>query len=475
MTECCCYRILALYRFVPLVELHDDDRLVEDDDVVRQQLKQLQNELLVSLRKYDVKGTILLAPEGINGTICYPFTSLDDDSNTQEYDNNDDGDLVKRYLSSHPKFGGPLLRTRLSISKEGQAFQRLKVKIKNEIVTIGHTTKCLANPLSIKGQYITPAEWDKYAILDPNVLVIDTRNAYEVDIGTFHGALNPNTNEFHQLPTYLATMAKEYNWQSESRYTDHEENNEREEKMNDAPSGDNGGSNSTSLVDTSEGRKKLLPPPKAIAMFCTGGIRCEKSTSYALQSGLFPTELPIYHLEGGILAYLDYIAATKEKKKTKQYEGDDTDDGQTTDDEEQKKVISTFVGECFVFDKRVAVSEGLKPTTKYVSCHGCRGPMDRRLLDESLTPTSGTTNNDMYDNCDDETEIERFRILTQGISDLPLLRYDGLTKRCYLPGLTCPRCHATTTRESLERFIERERQVEIAKREGKSHFQDLGV
>jgi len=454
----CCYRILALYRFVPLVELHDD-RLVEDDDV-SQQLKQLQNELLLSLRKHDVKGTILLAPEGINGTICYPFTPRDD--NTR--DDNDDGDLVHQYLTSHPTFGGPLLRTRTSISKEGQAFQRLKVKIKNEIVTIGRTTKCLANPLATKGQYITPAEWDECAILDPNVLVIDTRNSYEIDIGTFHGAINPNTNEFHQLPTYLATMAKEYDWQSGN--TDNEESDEREEKKNDG-SGDKGGSATSSRGYISEGRNKLPPPPKAIAMFCTGGIRCEKSTSYAIQSGLFPTGLPIYHLEGGILAYLDYIATEKKKK---QREVDDADDGRTTDEEEQKKV-STFEGECFVFDKRVAVSEGLKPTIKYVSCHGCRGPMDRRLLEESLTPTSSSLNDDD----DDDVEIERFRILTQGIVNLPLLRYDGLTKRYYLPGLTCPRCHATTTRESLERFIERERQVEIAKREGKSHFQDLGV
>ena len=174
-------------------------------------------------------------------------------------------------------------------------------------------------------------------------------------------------------------------------------------------------------------------------MFCTGGIRCEKATSYALQSGLFPQNFPVYHLEGGILAYLDYVAKKKE-----------------TNDEAE----SAFRGECFVFDQRVALVEGLKPTKNYVSCHGCRGPVPRRL---SFPFQDG----------DDAPRVsEEFDPLMEGMSDLPQLCYDPRTRRRYLPGLTCPRCHASTTRESLERFVQRKRQIELAEMEGKSHFRD---
>ncbi|EED96105.1 hypothetical protein THAPSDRAFT_268136 [Thalassiosira pseudonana CCMP1335] len=321
------YRILALYRFVPLVH---------------PSLRNLKSELYETLRKYEVRGTLLLAPEGINGTICYPVWKEEDDEN-----GNTNCDANNNITTGES----------VAVQKQPQpAFQRLKIKIKAEIVTMGlgpqrHLQNQKANPLTTKGQYLTPSEWDKLCICNPNVLVIDTRNTYEIDIGTFETAVDPKTKHFAEFPQWLDEKAGEYDWKI-----------------------------------------------KTIAMFCTGGIRCEKATSYALQSKLFPKDVPIYHLEGGILAYLDY---------------------------------STFRGECFVFDKRVSVTEGLKPSKNFISCYGCR--------------------------------ITR---------NLPTLRYDSQTHQHYLPGLTCPRCHGSTTKESLERFAARKEQMEICSREGKEHFRD---
>eukprot|EP00984_Skeletonema_dohrnii_P005736 scaffold2029_cov67-Skeletonema_dohrnii-CCMP3373.AAC.1 len=189
---------------------------------------------------------------------------------------------------------------------------------------------------------------------DPNVLVIDTRNSYEIDIGSFESAVDPRTRHFSEFPEYLERLAGEYDWSQR----DQEQQGEDKKQVQNDGNGD--GSNETS---SNEQPTKKKAPPTAIAMFCTGGIRCEKATSYALQSNLFPQNLPIYHLEGGILSYLDDVA-----KREKQ--------------EEEEGSSSTFHGECFVFDKRVALTEGLEPSNKYISCHGCRGPMDRRLLEE---------------------------------------------------------------------------------------------
>jgi len=285
-------------------------------------------------------------------------------------------------------------------------------------------------------------------------------------------------------------------------------------------------------------KKKKKLPPEGIAMFCTGGIRCEKATSYAIQSNLFPKHLPIYHLEGGILAYLDDVAKREDKGADKEADKDQKeekhaqnnnrvaggevdaegscsegrkDDGKMLQQENDGKVVqkhpppssssasksslssssksSTFHGECFVFDKRVAVTNGLKPSKKFVSCHGCRGPMDHRLLlnnNDSNNDTDNSNNNfnnkeDDHDNGnniinnDKEEAIQQYQVLSAGIShNLPPLQYDPSTRKHYLPGLTCPRCHASTKRESLERFAQRERQMEICARVGKSHFQDRG-
>eukprot|EP00970_Alexandrium_tamarense_P002482 scaffold358_cov207-Alexandrium_tamarense.AAC.12 len=521
------YRILALYRFVPLVvpdshvDAQDGDGATDGDVSVstiwdeaalmahpeqHPSLRNLKSELYETLRKYEVRGTLLLAPEGINGTICYPFppplheapieTPNGPNENYLEGQINTTNDPVYSYLTNHPLFGGSDLRTRLSVWKEEDdengntncdannnittgesvavqkqpqpAFQRLKIKIKAEIVTMGlgrplqsqeqgnrqdtsineeqsaaqrHLQNQKANPLTTKGQYLTPSEWDKLCICNPNVLVIDTRNTYEIDIGTFETAVDPKTKHFAEFPQWLDEKAGEYDWKIKSGAGDAA--NDKAEPT--------GGTNN-------DEQKK--PPPEAIAMFCTGGIRCEKATSYALQSKLFPKDVPIYHLEGGILAYLDYVA----KKKEESTENDNIAEG---GDSESNPPESTFRGECFVFDKRVSVTEGLKPSKNFISCYGCRGPMDRRLLlppgenekneaDSSNTPANATYN-----------------ALTAGITrNLPTLRYDSQTHQHYLPGLTCPRCHGSTTKESLERFAARKEQMEICSREGKEHFRD---
>merc|ERR1719296_242564 len=136
-----------------------------------------------------------------------------------------------------------------------QIFHRLKVKIKSEIVTMGACNTC--NPSKQVGEHITPKEWDTL-LDDPNVLVIDTRNTYEIQMGTFQHAINPNTLHFRDFPSWFNQLS-----------------NNCEEQ------------------------------PRAIAMFCTGGIRCEKATSYALCNQLFDNNVPIYHLQGGILSYLN--------------------------------------------------------------------------------------------------------------------------------------------------------------------------
>ena len=145
---------------------------------------------------------------------------------------------------------------------------------------------------------------------------------------------------------------------------------------------------------------------------------------------------------------------------------------------------STFRGECFVFDKRVALTEGLKPSTNYTSCHGCRGPLEHRLLLQEVPNKNnnnndaevvGETNNNFVQKEEALAILKRYHELTEGIShNLPSLQFDGKTQKHYLPGLTCPRCHELTTRESLERFAQRERQMEICTREGTPLFKDNG-
>jgi len=231
----------------------------------------------------NIKGTILLADEGINGTISGK------EKNIRNF-------LI--FIKKEGLFNGVFSKLE---HKESWAsknpFYRMKVRLKKEIVALGVDG---VSPTKNVGKYVKPEEWNNL-ISDPNTIIIDTRNHYEVDIGTFKNATNPNTSTFRELPSFI------------------EEN---------------------------------LDPktPKKIAMFCTGGIRCEKATSLMLDKGF----QDVYHLEGGILKYLETIDKDK----------------------------SLWEGECFVFDQRVAVTHGLSEG-KYDQCYACRHPLSPDEMNSS--------------------------------------------------------------------------------------------
>lgn len=220
-----------------------------------------------------VKGTILLAAEGINGTIS----------------GNDKGvAAVLDWLVAKPQLAG--LQARYSHALQ-PPFYRTRVKLKREIVTMG-----VAELDICPGRYVVPAEWNALIQRD-DVLVLDTRNHYEYSIGTFKNAINPGLDVFRDFPPYLTTITRQLKQQR------------RADK---------------------------------VAMFCTGGIRCEKATSLARQVGIDE----VYHLKGGILAYLQQIPQSQ----------------------------SLWRGECFVFDNRVAVGHGLVQGN-YDQCYACRYPI----------------------------------------------------------------------------------------------------
>ena len=250
--------IISFYKFVKILDLENIKKQIEN-----------------ICYKCDTKGTILIASEGINGTIEGAHHNikkfLEQLKNDKKF-----SDIIPKYSYS---------------SKD--SFNRMKIRLKKEIVTIGNTK---VNPNKYIGKYIDPDNWNEF-ISDPNTILIDTRNDYEVSIGTFKGAINPKTKSFRDLPNWI-------------------KNN---------------------LENTNDDYKN-----KKIAMFCTGGIRCEKSTSYLVQKGF----TNVSHLKGGILKYLENVP----KKK------------------------SLWNGECFVFDQRVSVAEELKPGS-YLMCHGCRMPL----------------------------------------------------------------------------------------------------
>ena len=233
--------VAAFYKFVTLNDL--DDLKVKLKDFMFQ---------------HDIRGTVLLASEGINSTVSGTRESIDSFLNL---------------LKSDPSFAD-LEHKEAYFSK--QVFKRIKVKIKKEIISLGRPV----NPNEKVGKYITPQEWNEL-INDPEVLLIDTRNDYEVEIGSFEGAINPNTHKFSDLPQF-----------------------------------------------TDEYINKIKP--KKIAMYCTGGIRCEKYSAYMLEQGYNQ----VYHLQGGILKYLEEIPETQSKWK----------------------------GDCFVFDDRRSVNHKVYET-----------------------------------------------------------------------------------------------------------------
>ncbi|WP_438950106.1 oxygen-dependent tRNA uridine(34) hydroxylase TrhO [Psychrobacter submarinus] len=227
--------------------------------------------ILDTMLSNDVKGTLLIASEGINGTISGTRSGIDS---------------VLDYLRSIEAVGSFTFKE--SYTNE-QPFYRTKVKLKKEIVTMGVED---IDPLQSVGRYVKPKDWNAL-ISDPEVILIDTRNDYEVQIGTFENAINPNTETFREFPEYVA--------------------------------------------------KELDPTKhKKVAMFCTGGIRCEKSTAYMREQGFEE----VYHLEGGILKYL----------------------------EEVQKEDSMWQGDCFVFDNRVSVNHDLEKGD-YEQCFACRMPI----------------------------------------------------------------------------------------------------
>jgi len=220
---------------------------------------------------HGVRGTLLLAREGINGTIAGPRAGID---------------IVLTHIRALPGCEG--LEWKESTAAE-MPFRKMKVRLKREIVTMGQPD---VDPRALVGHYVEPADWNAL-IRDPDVAVIDTRNDYEVAIGTFEGAVDPKTESFGQFPAW---------WDAnKARFRD-----------------------------------------KKIAMFCTGGIRCEKSTNWLLGQGV----AEVYHLKGGILKYLEEVPAEE----------------------------SAWQGECFVFDGRVSVGHGLKEGP-HALCHACRRPI----------------------------------------------------------------------------------------------------
>ncbi len=261
--------VCAMYKFVSLKHFED-----------------LRQPLLDTLLKLGVRGTLLLANEGINGTVAGSRQAIDQ---LLDWLRNEpalaDIDYKESYTTDNP-------------------FLRTKVKLKKEIVTMGVEG---IDPNQVVGTYIEPKDWNEL-ISDPEVLVVDTRNDYEVQVGTFEHAINPDTETFRDFPQYV---------------------------------------------------KDHLDPEKhkRVAMFCTGGIRCEKSTAYLKEQGFDE----VFHLKGGILKYLEEVP------------------------EEE----SLWKGECFVFDDRVTVDHQLNKGN-YDQCHACRLPIteDDKASDQYIQGVS---------------------------------------------------------------------------------------
>lgn len=295
--------VAALYQFVRL----------DDCAALRAPLQERCDEL-------GITGTLLLAQEGINGTIAGTRSGIDN---------------ILAYLRSDPRLAD---LPHKESTADHAPFYRMKVKLKKEIVTMGVPD---VDPTSLVGQYVKPEDWNAL-ISDPDVLLVDTRNDYEVEVGTFKGAVDPHITTFREFPDYVKTH---------------------------------------------------FSPDKQprVAMFCTGGIRCEKASAYMLQQG-FPE---VYHLQGGILKYLEKVNAEQ----------------------------SLWQGECFVFDQRVAVGQGLAPG-HYELCYGCSRPVSAA---DQASPQ-------------------------------------------YQKGVSCPHCHGSLTPEKRAAALERQKQVTLAAQRGAAHI-----
>ena len=267
-----------------------------------------------------IRGTILIAPEGVNGTIAGHPDVVED---------------VIGHIRCLP--GCAALDVKYS-SAQTMPFHRMKVRLKREIVTMGQPD---IDPLSDAGHYVAAADWNAL-IDDPDIVLIDTRNDYEVAIGSFAGAIDPRTHSFSEFPDWFRAHRDDYHG-------------------------------------------------KKIAMFCTGGIRCEKATAFLKAEGLEN----VYHLKGGILKYLEDVPAEDSRWK----------------------------GECFVFDQRVAIGQGLTPGT-YDLCHACRMPVS----------------------AGDKASAH------------------------YVDGVSCPHCHDARDEDQRAGYAERQRQVTLANARGEGHI-----
>jgi UPF0176 protein len=226
----------------------------------------------------DLKGTILLAGEGVNGSLWGPESAL------------------KTMLAALEQVPGLASLQAQSCPATAPAFRHFKVRLKNEIVSLGRADVL---PQHGVGVYVPPAEWNQL-VDDPGTLLIDTRNAYEVRVGHFSGAIHPQSTSFREFPAWTRSSLKPFLQQH---------------------------------------------PKRRLALFCTGGIRCEKATAFLLQEGFDQ----VYHLQGGILNYLRQIPAAE----------------------------SRWSGECFVFDQRVSLNHQLE-SGSHALCHGCHMPLSQQ-------------------------------------------------------------------------------------------------
>ena len=276
--------------------------------------KQLQAPFLEFCLSVNINGTILLAEEGVNGTVAGSRDSIDS---------------LMAFLKTEPRLHD--IDHKESFTNE-LPFDRMKVKLKKEIVPLGVST---VDPNELVGTYVSPEEWNEL-ISDPEVVIVDTRNDYEVDIGTFKGAIDPKTKRFRDFHAFVSAT-----------------------------------------LDPDKHKK--------VAMFCTGGIRCEKASSFMLQQGF----KEVFHLKGGILKYLEKIPADK----------------------------SLWDGECFVFDQRIAVGNGLI-VGDHEQCYACRHPVSPQ-----------------------DRESSKFRL-----------------------GVSCPYCFDNLPEKTRARAIERQKQNVLSKK-----------
>ena len=280
----------------------------------------LQAPVLEAMLSYPIRGTLLLAAEGINGTIA------GDPADLEEF---------LGWLRTTQGLGD--IDTKVSWT-DNPPFKRSRVKLKKEIVTMGVEG---IDPAQSAGTYVDPEDWNSL-VDDPDVVLVDTRNEYEIEVGQFANAVNPHTTTFREFPEYARTH---------------------------------------------------LDPEKhgKVAMYCTGGIRCEKSTAFLRQIGFEN----VYHLKGGILNYLEKVPESD----------------------------SRWRGECFVFDERVTVDHDLEKGS-YDQCHACRRPIS-------------------------ESDKEHAH---------------------YQQGVSCPRCYGERTDADRQRYAEREKQVALAEKSGRTHI-----